>query len=327
MTGSLATARASHTATLLPNGKVLVAGGEDSSFNPLASAELYDPASGTWTATGSLHYCMRCAHRDLAAQRAGARGSRCHHFHRRRDSRARNSTIRRAGPGRPPAASPRHASFTPQHCFQVAMCLSRAGLTARSSPAQNFSIRRAGLGRRPAVLPLRATDRRRHCCLMGGARRSWARFTAGGILKSAELYDPANGTWATTGSLAHARVSHTATLLTTGKVLVAGGNGPPAFSRPRNSMMSAWASAARGNLSLLSQKPASGSGSEARSSRESPRLRAATPRIHRPITQSCSYATSTAARLLCSRSIRSTAGRTQALPASRWWASLSARLS
>ena len=53
VTGSLATARAEHTATLLPNGKVLVAGGEDSS-GALASAELYDPATGTWTATGSL---------------------------------------------------------------------------------------------------------------------------------------------------------------------------------------------------------------------------------------------------------------------------------
>ena len=52
-TGSLATARDCHTATLLPNGKVLVAGGYDSS-GYLASAELYDPASGTWTATGSL---------------------------------------------------------------------------------------------------------------------------------------------------------------------------------------------------------------------------------------------------------------------------------
>ena len=52
-TGSLATARSSHTATLLPNGKVLVAGGIDSVI-ALASAELYDPASGTWTATGSL---------------------------------------------------------------------------------------------------------------------------------------------------------------------------------------------------------------------------------------------------------------------------------
>ena len=53
-TGSLNTARADFTATLLPNGKVLVAGGFDISFTASASAELYDPASGTWTATRSL---------------------------------------------------------------------------------------------------------------------------------------------------------------------------------------------------------------------------------------------------------------------------------
>src|SRR5437762_2574025 len=52
-TGSLGTAHASHTATLLPNGKVLVAGGVDYS-GTLGSAELYDRASGTWMATGSL---------------------------------------------------------------------------------------------------------------------------------------------------------------------------------------------------------------------------------------------------------------------------------
>src|SRR3984893_14021745 len=52
-TGSLAAARQEHTATLLPNGKVLVAGGIGNSGD-LARAELYDPASGTWTATGSL---------------------------------------------------------------------------------------------------------------------------------------------------------------------------------------------------------------------------------------------------------------------------------
>src|SRR6266478_549599 len=52
-TGSLDTARYRHTATLLPNGKVLVAGGVNSSGS-LASAELYDPATGTWTATGDL---------------------------------------------------------------------------------------------------------------------------------------------------------------------------------------------------------------------------------------------------------------------------------
>ena len=55
ITGSLNTARCDHTTTLLPNGKVLVAGGSDSNLSALASAELYDPASGTWTATGSLN--------------------------------------------------------------------------------------------------------------------------------------------------------------------------------------------------------------------------------------------------------------------------------
>src|ERR1043166_5958768 len=45
-TGSLNSARVGHTATLLQNGKVLVAGGIDGN-GALASAELYDPATGT----------------------------------------------------------------------------------------------------------------------------------------------------------------------------------------------------------------------------------------------------------------------------------------
>src|SRR5258705_2113445 len=53
-TGSLNIPRFLHTATLLPNGKVLVAGGRGTS-GELSSAELYDPASGTWSATGSLN--------------------------------------------------------------------------------------------------------------------------------------------------------------------------------------------------------------------------------------------------------------------------------
>src|SRR5262249_52890203 len=53
-TGSMGIERYLHTATLLPNGKVLVAGGTNDGVTSRRSAELYDPATGTWTATGSM---------------------------------------------------------------------------------------------------------------------------------------------------------------------------------------------------------------------------------------------------------------------------------
>jgi hypothetical protein len=52
--GSLNTARANHTATLLSDGNVLVAGGADAN-GVIASAEIYDPASKIWSVTGSLN--------------------------------------------------------------------------------------------------------------------------------------------------------------------------------------------------------------------------------------------------------------------------------
>ena len=50
----MTTARSIHTATLLNNGQVLIAGGTDSSGNFTASAELYDTATGTFVATASM---------------------------------------------------------------------------------------------------------------------------------------------------------------------------------------------------------------------------------------------------------------------------------
>jgi hypothetical protein len=55
-TGSLHMSRAGHTATLLPNGKVLVVGGDFSpwDYGSDGSAELYDAATGVWSVTGGL---------------------------------------------------------------------------------------------------------------------------------------------------------------------------------------------------------------------------------------------------------------------------------
>ena len=56
----MTTRRRNHTATLLPGGKVLVVGGYDDTITAangeevLASAELYDPGTGSWTATGKM---------------------------------------------------------------------------------------------------------------------------------------------------------------------------------------------------------------------------------------------------------------------------------
>ena len=57
LTGSMTVPRDGHDAVLLHNGQVLVAGGINASLGQcgtLSSAELFDPSTGTWTATGSM---------------------------------------------------------------------------------------------------------------------------------------------------------------------------------------------------------------------------------------------------------------------------------
>jgi hypothetical protein len=58
MTGAMATAREQHTATLLADGRVLVVGGTaptgTGDLQPTATAEIYDPSTGSFSVTGSM---------------------------------------------------------------------------------------------------------------------------------------------------------------------------------------------------------------------------------------------------------------------------------
>ena len=73
-TGSMTVARQGHTATVLPHGEVLIAGGtRNIGFRAqLASAEIYDPNSGTFRAVGSMSHSARRTYRDPAPRWTGA---------------------------------------------------------------------------------------------------------------------------------------------------------------------------------------------------------------------------------------------------------------
>jgi hypothetical protein len=125
--GRLNTARYFHTATLLPNGKVLVAGGYNSTFLYLASAEFYDPGSGTWTATGSLN-TARGTHtatllRNGRVLVAGGYGNNSN------VSASVELYSRRAGPGLPQTASTSHVISTRRRRYKTAQSLLQGDLT------------------------------------------------------------------------------------------------------------------------------------------------------------------------------------------------------
>ena len=112
VTGSMANARESHTATLLPDGQVLVAGGGGDFFGQsLASAELYDPATDLWAATGSMVHARRAHTATLLPNGqvlvTGGIGVSAPVF-----LTSAELTILRPGCGRRSAAWPMHATTT-----------------------------------------------------------------------------------------------------------------------------------------------------------------------------------------------------------------------
>ena len=218
-TDSMSIARAAHTATLLPDGKVLIAGGMQRGGSYSKSAELYDPAGGTFTATGSM-----------TTERAGHTATLLP-----------NGKVLIAGGSNDQWLSscelydPATGRFTPAGSLAVR----RGGSTATllrdgrvlfaggfdgdlHSSAEIFDPATATFGPTGRM----SVGRSAHTATLlpdgkvlitgGGAR--------GNVLASAEVYHPAIGTFTPAGSMLVPRHKHAAVLLSDGKALVLGGS-------------------------------------------------------------------------------------------------------
>ena len=230
-TGNPVEIRFGETATLLPNGDVLVVGGNPEFVrrgSSRATAERFDPTTGRWTPTGAMHEARQehaavlLANGEvlvLGGNAAGVDSSRALSSAELYDPRTGSwtETGRMAaartrptatllsdgrvlvtggvsiGAERPERTAEIYDPVTGRWAKTASMSIARIGHTATRLPDGKVLV--AGGG----------------CC--DQAARA-----------SAERYDPVSGTWAETGTLGSARTNHTAILLADGRVLVYGGD-------------------------------------------------------------------------------------------------------
>lgn len=225
---SMGEARSWHTATLLLNGTVLVAGGTGNA-GVLSSAELYDPATGLWTPAVSMAEARHFAYATLLANGnvlvAGG-GSIADGSVALSSAELYDPVAGSWSATGPMAVARQGARLTLLVNGNVLVAGGWGGAASGSLISAELYDPVAGSWSATGSM---TTARYRSTAtflpdgkvlVAGGEAGSGAVFD-----NSAELYDPVTGTWSTAGSMATARATHTATLLTNNKVLVSGGTG------------------------------------------------------------------------------------------------------
>ncbi len=209
-TGSLGVARSSHTATLLQDGTVLVAGGGNGSL--AATCEIYNPTSRTWSDTngalGTLrsdHAAVRLSSGEVLACGGINNGQlqSCELYNptSKTWSGTGSWTISRSAPN----------SVTLLSDGSVLAGNGQAGNTSDFerfsggtwSPAGTLAVDRPGLR---------------------AVRLADGRVLACGTQHDAQIFNPSTNTWALTTPMILEHAQHTATALSNGLVLVAGGD-------------------------------------------------------------------------------------------------------
>ena len=228
-TGSLTVnSRTGHSATLLPNGKVMVAGGfggdianPGADAHPLTSIELYTPASGEWSGGDNLQGPRRGHTATLLPTgevliAGGQEGTNYLSGVEKIDLFTGNWT---ATDEMDTERSEHSATLLADGTVLVTGGTDKDGImldlveiynpgSGLWTPANSMGTPRAS--HTATLLP------NGKLLVAGGGDGST-------FLSSAELYDPQTGGWEFTGGLHQARGNHTATLLRNGQVLVAGG--------------------------------------------------------------------------------------------------------
>jgi hypothetical protein len=216
---SMLTPRACHSATLLPNGKVLIAGGMQRDGVITSSTELFDPATGTFTSAGNMATERACQSATVL----------------------RNGKVLLAGSFEATSAElydPSTGAFAPTGSLHYkrdgfAATLLQDGrvlITGVSfeDPKAPSEIYDPATGVFSLASPMTVARFAHTATLLPDGKVLIAGGAASGgagspVLSSAELYDPATSTFRPTGDMTVGRHKHAAMLLPDGNVLIAGG--------------------------------------------------------------------------------------------------------
>jgi trimeric autotransporter adhesin len=226
LTGSLNNSRAYHTATLLPNGTVLVAGGQNPNNYAMTSAEIYDPNTNSWTPTGSMNAPRINSTAILLPDGTvlveggqstnGSITSSAEIYNPSTNSWTLTGSLNTA-------RTEQTATLLPNGTVLIAAGQDQNGDDLTSAEIYNPSTN--------SWTPTGSLNTGRGWGLTQTLLPNGTVLVAGGIdsnydnLSSAEIYDPNTSIWTPTGSLNDGRRSHTATLLLNGTVLAVGGAG------------------------------------------------------------------------------------------------------
>jgi Galactose oxidase, central domain/Kelch motif len=229
--------RFSHTATLLRDGRVLIAGGLAANGEYLSSAELFDPATNRFQPTGSMtipragHIAIRLPDgRVLIA--GGSAGRRFENGRWQGDLQASaefyDPKTGRFAPAAARLTEPRdHPTVTDLPGGAVLIAGGEGPDAEILRTAEVFDPKREAFSRVGDMTVPRAADA---AAPLGDGRVLVVGGVTGGhypnekITASAEIYDPASRSFSSTGGMAVARYKLGAVCLADGRVLVAGGS-------------------------------------------------------------------------------------------------------